>query len=716
MIQEEVLDLSPLQGVLRDTVLSQDDIRVMAGIERISLNAYWEPLTNELVFDDDRLSIKGSSSWTASHSPFFGLPGYAGTPAGNNPALPQVGLNFRVFTGRAGQQLTINWEGTDLVIYSTRWGGSGMYTVSTDGGASVQYDNWNNSAIDGIPRLIASGLNNGPHTTVITVSSSKNASATDMVVRIEGFDVVRGLDSTLAYKAGTAFIKVRPTSVLAGTLSLPTLGTASARRDLVILRAGAEAPEVIQGDPTSAGDSLATFLSKSEVAFHIGASDGTGVLGRVYSTNASTLDVNPKLIRLGGPGPAADDATGVDFQVIGFIGTGIEILFNGQSQRGIFAWSIDGGAETTVDAYSLVDTARTQVLAYNLPFGYHQLKVRKTGTKNASSSGYSILIGGYNVYHPKAPDVPSDAMALCEAVQYPSDAWIRHESTELGLQEGANWLLNTNEPLSMGTTWNNANTNTTDTLTFGFTGDKFRLRGNKGPAVGGWYDVLVDGVLTAQVTTYDPVQLFDAVQYTSGTLPHGGYHTVTVRTTNAKHSSATGYAINIDCIEVRPAIPYVKDLRETDPLGKDALISVLREHERKHHDKKRQNSSVSYSAVTTTSLTPVPVGDRAYMDCSGRPILLLFSGQVTNNTSTAVSSIKPHMDGVVLEVVDHADNDYATATANEYMPITTLAFVACPSPGLHDFGISVKVSGGTATYSGRLLVMEVGELPVNTTI
>ncbi|HEX3044480.1 MAG TPA: hypothetical protein VHY08_06980, partial [Bacillota bacterium] len=74
-----------------------------------------------------------------------------------------------------------------------------------------------------------------------------------------------------------------------------------------------------------------------------------------------------------------------------FNGTQIKIYAAKASNHGIAAVSIDGGAETNVDFYA--SSRQEQALVYTSPslaVGAHTLKVRVTGTKNASSSSYPI--------------------------------------------------------------------------------------------------------------------------------------------------------------------------------------------------------------------------------------------------------------------------------------------------------------------------------------
>jgi mannan endo-1,4-beta-mannosidase len=79
--------------------------------------------------------------------------------------------------------------------------------------------------------------------------------------------------------------------------------------------------------------------------------------------------------------------TGTSYQ-IQFSGTRAKIFSERSSALGIVGISVDGGAETLVDAYSAARLE--QQLLYTSPVltkGSHVLTVRNTGTKNPSSSG-----------------------------------------------------------------------------------------------------------------------------------------------------------------------------------------------------------------------------------------------------------------------------------------------------------------------------------------
>jgi hypothetical protein len=77
---------------------------------------------------------------------------------------------------------------------------------------------------------------------------------------------------------------------------------------------------------------------------------------------------------------------------IAFTGTRVQIYSARANNHGIFAVSIDGGGETNIDLYSA--TRADQVLVWTSPTlsaGNHTVRVRVTGTRNASSSGSAVV-------------------------------------------------------------------------------------------------------------------------------------------------------------------------------------------------------------------------------------------------------------------------------------------------------------------------------------
>jgi hypothetical protein len=89
----------------------------------------------------------------------------------------------------------------------------------------------------------------------------------------------------------------------------------------------------------------------------------------------------------------ADGGSPTDYMTFSFTGTQIYFYGVKDPRYGIGMISVDGGAEATVDFYAA--TRAGDQLMWTSPAmasGNHQLKLRATGTKNASSTDTTITV------------------------------------------------------------------------------------------------------------------------------------------------------------------------------------------------------------------------------------------------------------------------------------------------------------------------------------
>jgi mannan endo-1,4-beta-mannosidase len=101
--------------------------------------------------------------------------------------------------------------------------------------------------------------------------------------------------------------------------------------------------------------------------------------------------------------------TANDSAVLNFKGTQVKLYGGEASQYGKVAVSIDGGAETTVDLYAA--TRSDQVAFYTSPTltnGTHTVKIRVTGTKNASATDSVVSLDKIDVIEAAAPVLTGD--------------------------------------------------------------------------------------------------------------------------------------------------------------------------------------------------------------------------------------------------------------------------------------------------------------------
>jgi len=85
------------------------------------------------------------------------------------------------------------------------------------------------------------------------------------------------------------------------------------------------------------------------------------------------------------------DGTANDYYTFQFVGAQVTVYGSWAPNNGILAYSVDGGAETMLDLYA--NTRTDDQILFLTPLmtsGTHTLKVRVTGTKDGSSSGYWV--------------------------------------------------------------------------------------------------------------------------------------------------------------------------------------------------------------------------------------------------------------------------------------------------------------------------------------
>lgn len=163
------------------------------------------------------------------------------------------------------------------------------------------------------------------------------------------------------------------------------------------------------------------------------------------------------------------DGTTNDYYTFQFVGTQVTVYGSWAPNNGILAYSVDGGAEKTVDLYS--DTRTDNQILFLTPLvasGTHTLKVRVTGTKDALSTGYwvpadridvnptmSCILPGYHAtgsYEPTpgtydwtadsaqrkvAQGAQGYGANLIEAVSYSPPYWMTISGTSQGGTNGA---------------------------------------------------------------------------------------------------------------------------------------------------------------------------------------------------------------------------------------------------------------------------------------
>lgn len=209
--------------------------------------------------------------------------------------------------------------------------------------------------------------------------------------------------------------------------------------------------------------------------------------------------------------------------------SGTKIAWTGPKQPGYGKADvyIDGVKQATVDCYapSASKTLSTTLWeSKTLSPGTHTLSIRLTGAKNASSSGYVVVVDKLTVTDPAAP-------------------YVRGNETK-GTFTGS-WVPCKNPTYTDGTysysRWAGS------AVRYTFSGTKVAWIGPKAPFYGK-ADVYIDGVKKATVSQYGALgwreRVWESAALSSGT------HTIEIRTLGTKQAESSGAVVVIDAFEV----------------------------------------------------------------------------------------------------------------------------------------------------------------------
>jgi riboflavin biosynthesis pyrimidine reductase len=219
-----------------------------------------------------------------------------------------------------------------------------------------------------------------------------------------------------------------------------------------------------------------------------------------------------------------------NYYQLSFVGTQVKVYTATNSNQGIAAISIDGGAETLADTYSA--TRADDVLIYTSPEltpGQHTVKVRVTGTKNANSTSTIITADRIDVVTPVT--VNDNTIGTGNNQYQYNTTWSYY-----GAQSGA--YNNDNH-------WSSV-TNNYYQLSFNGTQVKVFTAKNSNQGIAG---ISIDGGTETLVDTYASTRSDDVLIYTSPVLT-SGQHTVKVRVTSTKNASSSGYIVTADRMDV----------------------------------------------------------------------------------------------------------------------------------------------------------------------
>lgn len=223
-----------------------------------------------------------------------------------------------------------------------------------------------------------------------------------------------------------------------------------------------------------------------------------------------------------------------------FNGTKIALFGTKAPTAGIAAVSIDGGAETYVDFYAAAEAPNS--LVYTSPTltgGQHTIKVRVTGTKNASSTGYNII--------PDRADVTNVTTIINDSESGTGNSQFEYIGS---------WNYYPGQAICYGND-NHCSGTTNNYSLVRFEGTQIKLYGMVDPSHG-IAAVSIDGGPETNVDFYSPTPAGNVLLYTSPVMT-GTQHTLKIRVTGTKNGYSSNYYIVPDRVDITNSATAVND-------------------------------------------------------------------------------------------------------------------------------------------------------------
>jgi len=252
------------------------------------------------------------------------------SPCGGDPAAPPLWSGSNSWSKTSGNSASIAFTGTQASLYAVKDTNEGIANVSIDGGTQTSVDLYSplrkgNTIVWTSPTLSA-----GSHVLTVSVTGTKNSSASDTFVALDRFTIA------------------------------PT------------------ADVIIDDSVTGSGQNQVNYSGSWG---HCNPCGGDPANPPLY--NASNSWSNS----------SGNTAT------IAFTGTQAELYFVKDSNEGIANVSVDGGATTPVDLYSMsrignISPWTTPILAY----GAHTVTITVTGNKNPSANNSFVALDRVNIF------------------------------------------------------------------------------------------------------------------------------------------------------------------------------------------------------------------------------------------------------------------------------------------------------------------------------
>lgn len=726
----------------------KSDLKARMGIERVMTQQIYQ-LQNEFgpngeqVFgavNDDRNQIRFVGNWS--------------NLINNYGSRAQSATNITDYV-----EITFYGTGLNLLI-STPGGTAKNIVASVDGGSegsnlvpagSDILGGRNYSANVVIP--VVSGLTLGVH----TVKLRNNTASTSFDCC--GFEILNEA-STINVRPGTGYsqmksIPVASESNLAYNSSFDlitkdgsTVGSLGTKGGRVVayldtdgtIKKRATAVNTSQLNLTSADHTYEEVIrTYSFREFGAGRADDFSTLTTSTSNRAFTLDdgtttlVGSNVFALSSTpeSTTTSNASSNYFHTITFVGTGIDIVrvdsaAGTSPQHDIIIDGINVGSVST----SASTIARVEKLVSGLPYGTHTLKINR-----AVSGGINVGIVSFNVYGPKKPSIPSNAIELADYnviadfigtaatgttesdnAQIPTGVLLKNigrESIHVGT-----WSVNalTYAPNANISTFTATNSDYIQYTFFG-TGVSLHLLASGS----GTYTAAVSLVgestptVTARANCTGGSGTLSSTSTTSGQPVRAeitglslGLHTIRVT-----KSSGAG-AINIYAFDIITPIHSYKrniyaDFQNTLSVGSNAISDsrVLTPVKESLPAQKAWSQAVGINpgaSATSTSFVPVP-DMSVTIKSNGGPLQINYTISMSCSTVNQYGTTICYIDGVAVA----ASQITGYFTASYYLPMNGSCIVPVPA-GVHKIDMYWQATSGTMNAYSTYRTLTVKEL------
>jgi len=274
-----------------------------------------------------------------------------------------------------------------------------------------------------------------------------------------------------------------------------------------------------------------------------GYSVGVDAFDIVGSTTSLRYEQTSGLLNFEGTwaGGTSSSLSGGTHTVTSSNGSAVNVAFNGSSidwigskstSYGMARVTLDGTTTVDVDLYAATAFQQKLYSSGTLTNGPHTLRIEYLGSKNASSTGYTVGVDAFDI-----------GGVLTQAVP-PIPPGTRYEQTSSLLAFDGGWYTSTNSGLSGGSS---TVINGDGSVSVAFTGSRLDWIATKATNYG-IARVTVDGGAPVEVDLYGNFAFKQKV-WTTGQLPEGP-HTVKIEWTGSKRAASGGTYLNVDAFDV----------------------------------------------------------------------------------------------------------------------------------------------------------------------